>query len=56
MRKLLDWFISAITRWADRELEAAKRDPDVSYDEYKDMEKMVADMKSEAAQEKGGAA
>jgi hypothetical protein len=53
MRKLLDWFISAITRWADRELEAAKRDPDVSYAEYKDMQKMVADMKAEAPQEKG---
>ena len=53
MRRLLDWFISAITRWADRELEAAKRDPDVSYAEYKDMQKMVADMKSEAPQKKG---
>ena len=53
MRKLLDWIILGITRWADRELEAAKRDPDVSYAEYKDMQKMVADMKAEAPQEKG---
>ena len=53
MRKLLDWVISAITRWADRELEAAKRDPDVSYAEFKDMQKMVADMKAEAAPNQG---
>jgi hypothetical protein len=39
IKRLIDPFLQKIDEWIERELEAAKHDPDISYEEYKDMVK-----------------
>ena len=52
LKRLLAPIERRLDQWLERELEAAKHDPDISYERYKEMKQGYLELKAEA-QKKG---
>lgn len=59
---LASWWHRVSVRWLTRWLDACRRDPDVTYEDFRDLEKRLSNYKAEAqlqeknSPQKGGAA
>jgi hypothetical protein len=50
LKRLLAPIERRLDQWLEREMEAAKHDPDISYEQYKKMKQKYLELKAEAPQ------